>query len=653
MRVSHDAIQQDDHDPKRSNLMRFDEMLGLLPRLMYLEGDSPGIRLFELEVLFWAVVILLTLVLVRYRPSLLEKAEVRLLAVSQYKRFWLASFVLGVIVVRLVLLPWIPVPIPVAHDEFSYLLASDTFAHERLTNPPSPMWVHFESFNINVLPTYQSMYPPAQGLALAIGQKLTTVPWVGVLLSTALMCGAIYWMLLGWLSAPWAWLGGIFAFVRFGIFSYWMNSYCGGSVAALGGALVLGALPRFRNGPRLQTSLVFALGLLLLANSRPLEGFLFSFPLLLAVVVILIKEITSGRVLWGATAKAVLPAMALLAVGAASMLYYNYRGTGNPLLMPYQVNFQAYHVSKPFFFMTRNPIPAYRHPSMKTFYVFHELPDYLRYRYDLGDFIGKRAAVYYGFFIWPLALLVGPCVYAMWRSEMRIVLISLGIIGVELFAQLWTPEAHYAAPATGAFILAVLFSMRHFRRSQSKYTIWGARALAIVIAVWMISPISEAVRDPDMISPNYSFSELAGSNPQGFPLQVQRARIQSELEARSGKQLIIVHYRRTDMPSQDWVFNAADIDDAHVVWARDMGYFKNKELLDFFPDRQAWYVDRGDSMALVLPYDQVMAGFKMAFDGAQIEPDSPRFAGDIPHVPSTTIKPVAARGAVISAPRFQ
>jgi hypothetical protein len=626
--------------------MRFDEMLGLLPRLTYLEGDSPGIRLFELELLFWAVVIVLTLALVRFRPSLLEKAEVRLVAVSRYKSFWLATFVLGVIVVRLVLLPWLPIPIPVAHDEFSYLLASDTFAHGRLTNPPSPMWVHFESFNINVLPTYQSMYPPAQGLALAIGQKLTTVPWIGVLLTTALMCGAIYWMLLGWLPAPWAWLGGIFAFVRFGIFSYWMNSYCGGCVAALGGALVLGALPRFRNGPKLQTSLIFAFGLLLLANSRPLEGLLFSIPLVLAVAIILIKEIRSGRVSWAATAKAVLPAMALLAVGAASMLYYNYRGTGNPLVMPYQVNFQTYHISKPFFFMIRNAIPAYRHPSMRTFYVAHELPDYLRYRNELGDFIGKRAAVYYGFFIWPLGLLVGPCVYAMWRSQMRVVVISLGVIAFELFAQVWFPEAHYAAPATGALILAVLFSMRHFRSSQSKYAIWGARALAIVIALWMISPIAEALRDPDVIWPK---SELASAPSLGFPLQIQRARIQSQLEARPGKQLIIVHYRRTDMPSQDWVFNAADIDDAHVVWARDMGYFRNKELLDFFPDRQAWYVDRGDSVALVLPYNQAMAGIKMAFDGATPETDSPRFAADIEHVPTAIAAPEPARGAVVAA----
>jgi len=81
-----------------------------------------------------------------------------------------------------------------------------------------------------------------------------------------------------------------------------------------------------------------------------------------------------------------------------------------------------------------------------------------------------------------------------------------------------------------------------------------------------------------------------------------RAGILSTLEHSPGEHLVIVRYGPTHNFDRDWVYNAADIDSARVVWAWDMGEQNNQELLQYFKNRDVWLVEPDESPPKVSPY---------------------------------------------------
>src|SRR6266404_6248199 len=198
-----------------------------------------------------------------------EKLERSFFHFSRHRTLSVVSIGVLALVARAALLPVEPIPRPTIHDEFSFLLMSDTFAHGRLANPTHPMASHLEAPYVNQKPAYVSKYFPGQGLPLAFGQVVFGHPFWGVWISVGIMCAVICWMLQGWFPPFWALVGGLLAIIRLGTFSYWANSYFGGAVPAIGGGLVLGALPRLKRRNRISDSVIMGLGLLLLASSRP------------------------------------------------------------------------------------------------------------------------------------------------------------------------------------------------------------------------------------------------------------------------------------------------------------------------------------------------------------------------------------------------
>src|SRR5688572_15515065 len=223
-------------------------------------------------------------------------------------------------------------PLPHIHDEFSYLLAAEMFAHGHASMPSPVSPAHFETIHELVEPRYASKYPPAQGLALAFGLLVANDARVGVWLSFAALAASLVWMLQGW-SPRWSLLPVLWTCLLLAA-TNWTYTLWGGSVAAIGGALLYGALGRLgrTRTPRARDALVMAIGLLILANSRPFEGLIVALPAAVYMLWWVVAGPAPVSVRW---TRVVVPVLAVLTLGAGAMLGYNRAITGDPLRMPY------------------------------------------------------------------------------------------------------------------------------------------------------------------------------------------------------------------------------------------------------------------------------------------------------------------------------
>ena len=493
---------------------------------------------------------------------------------------------------RLAILPLCPIPQPFVHDDFSFLLAADTFASGRLTNPTPAMWMHFESFHITMKPTYMSMYFPAQGLVLAAGKVLTGHPWFGLLVVTALMCSAICWMLQAWLPPAWALLGGILAVLRIGLFSYWINTYSGaGSIAALGGALLLGALPRFMKKAQLRDGLLMAAGVILLGTSRLYEGMLLCLP----VVFVLVRRTSFGKnrpppaVL---LRRAAVPLTLIVAAGAW-MGYYNYRVFGSPTTLPYKVDRAQYGVAPYFVWQSQRPEPLYRHEVMRKFYEQQELDEFQKI-HNISGFVPQtllKAAggiLFYAgiLFLVPLIMLRHVLLDRRIRFLILCVLVLMAGQLVEIFC-----FPHYLAPFTSAFYAIGLQAMRHLRLWRPGDQPVGMTLTRLIVTLCVVLTGVRLTAEPLRLGlPTWPGAWASGWYGSDSRPGIARAQIESNLEQIPGRQLVIVRYSLDHNPLDEWVYNDADIDKSKVIWAREMDEAKNLELMDYYKDRAVWLV---------------------------------------------------------------
>jgi hypothetical protein len=614
-----------------------------------------------MQILDW-IVLAVCLALVWPRPGfgelILGGIEQKFSEFARNQRLAVAAVGAATVLARVALLPWLPVPPPKVHDELSYLLAADTFVHGRLTNPQHPLWIFFDTFHVIQHPTYASMYPPAQGMALAIG-KLLGHPWIGVLLSVAAMGMAFTWMLEAWVPPEWAFLGGILVWTRFGIFTYWINRYWGGAVAAIGAALVLGAVPRIWDHQRRRDAIVFGLGAAILAVSRPLEGAIFLIPFGAALLWWALRLEVRAR--GAAMRRIILPIAAILACSAGFIAYYNWRVTGNPVVFPHFI--EGRKITTAIFIWQHDKPPiAYSNPQFDDFY-HRFLPSLYQPGWAGAEQLWwDKSTEFYEFFLGPalsIPFLALPWVLKNRRNRLLLAQAALSAVGLWVVVYY---HAHYAAPLMATVFVLLMQCMRVLRRLHFLGRAVGvALTRLIVLFSVLVGPIYFA--QTKISQPNALFEWLhrhtvaalvasllalvllrvgsslttrtAPAQPgwliascefllalaivlqlcemqrnlyaDAFPypddlIYPFRKPVETQLAALPGEHLVLVRYSKDHNSGEEYVYNDADIDHAKTVWAREIPGIDLGPLLNYFRNRDVWVYEPDEDDSTVRPY---------------------------------------------------
>ena len=479
-------------------------------------------------------------------------------------------------------------PRPSEQDEFAYLLASDTYAQGRLTNPTHPMRVFFESTHVFLVPTYNSKYPPGQGLFMALGQRLTGYPIVGVWISTVLACSTLYWALGAFLPRRWALLGGVLSAFHPLVLG-WAHSYWGGAVAMFGGALFLGGVWRSLRQPRIAYGLAVGAGLTIMANSRPAEGLVLTLFVGFAVLLRLIRNpsLLSGRM----ATRLLLPSAVVLGLSCSAMLYNNYQVTGDPLRMPYMVHETLYGMAPLYLWQQARPRPTYSNEQVRRLNEwalgFHEqqmTPPGLIKR-SIRKIGGLLIGYVFQLPVLTLPLLALACVWRDTRWARGILFLTVAYV-LLLLMQTWL-RPHYIAPAATLIFLLLVQGLRHVRQWKLGSVRIGPRLVqaAVLFAVVWVIPTSLQLRKQN------EWSWVAA-----------RANIEKRLAQTPGRHLVLVRYAPDHSAFVEWVYNGADLESAKILWARERTTSDLHALLDYYSDRQVWLVDADSNNFELLPY---------------------------------------------------
>jgi hypothetical protein len=277
------------------------------------------------------------------------------------------------------------------------------------------------------------------------------------------------------------------------------------------------------------------------------------------------------------------------------MLFYNETTTGSPLRLAHQHYSDQYGVAAELLFLPAHAPPeSYGNKEMERFYLEWVRPKFLAQASSWDHYwhhkkIGaKRFVWFYLGLAWPALLGALPLLgRRWWRLAAAMAALSFGLVFVT-----FEFHPHYAAPVAPLILALLVVGMMRLWGVRGTFS-RGARALVLGIILMGTLPRLYTLPGQD-----------ERIDVRDWPRQ--RAAIEQGLAELPGRDLVIVAYLPTHSVFMEWVKNAADLDGAPVVWARDLGDETSRaRLVHHYGDRRIWVLRADEHPPALLPYEEV------------------------------------------------
>ena len=456
-------------------------------------------------------------------------------------------------------------PIPKVHDENSYLLQAEIFAHGRWTAPSPPIPDFFEQPHVQVVPAVASKYPPGHALVLSLGALLGFPPLVPLVLTG--LAAAMLFRLATRLTNPWIALLAWVIWLSAPIVLRFQPSYFSELTTTV---LVLGSwwsLLEWRESRKHGWLLLMALAIGWGAITRPLTMLAFAMP----IGVVVIRDVLRLR-LWRDFALAFAVGVAVLCI----LPLWNARTTGNWKLSPIELYRLDYLPFDKVGFTPDTSAPRRAvSPVLKTTY------DYFlsaRKEQRLGNLprivadrlVNLAVTLFQGSRLVLLPFALAGLFFS--SAPLRFALVSAVVLFVvHLPYAHWAPWTIYYLEMTP--VIAVLVALGIWRTllrvaSNERLAPLGVVGVSLVLAVFAVPSIAHWRRDHRTRS------------------ALDRA-FAAELKKLPPKSIVFMRYSPRIAQHMAVVFNYPDLAKVPVWVVHDLGA-RNEELRRLAPDRRSF-----------------------------------------------------------------